>query len=109
MSLIYGILTTQKPDLVTPIDILGPPVAKMRINHKLYEGHHFRDVPSWKNIGKIKEKVPKCKQVVASIVQSSSVTLLKTEILDKTIRSHEIMLNHLYEQQQQLESQLQGI
>ena len=33
-SLIYGI---QKPNLVTPTDILGPPVIEMHINHKLYD------------------------------------------------------------------------
>ena len=37
LSLRYGILTAQKPELVTPTDILGPPTAELRINHKLYE------------------------------------------------------------------------
>ena len=33
----------------------------------------------------------------------------KPDILDRTIRSHENVLSHLYEQQQLLELQLQGI
>ena len=45
-----------KPNLLTPTDILGPQTADIRINHKLYEGHHFRDVPLWKKIGKMKER-----------------------------------------------------
>ena len=56
-SLIFGILLAQKPNLVTPTDILGSPAIEMRINHKLYKGHHFRNVPSGKRIGKMKEKV----------------------------------------------------
>ena len=43
-SLILGILKAQKPDIVNPIDSLGPPAVEMRINHKLYEGHHLRGV-----------------------------------------------------------------
>ena len=43
-SLIFRILIAQKPDLVSPTNILGPPTAEMCINHKLYKGHHFGDV-----------------------------------------------------------------
>ena len=45
-SLIFWVLKGQKLNIVNPIDILGPLVVEMRINHKLYEGHHLRDVPS---------------------------------------------------------------
>ena len=44
-SFIFGILKAQKHDIVNPIDILGPSTVEMRNNHKLYEGHHLRDVP----------------------------------------------------------------
>ena len=49
-SLIYEKLTTQKPDLVTATKIVGPPIVEMRISHKLYEGHHLRDVPYGKKM-----------------------------------------------------------
>ena len=48
LLLIYGILTTQKLDLVTSTNILGPPMVEMRISYKLYKGLHLRDVPSRK-------------------------------------------------------------
>ena len=102
----------KKPNLVSPIDILGPLVAKMHINHKLYEGHHFRDVPLGENIGKMKEKV--LETILESELetalkgQSSSTMLLKSEILNKTIWSYKDMLTHLYEKQQLGEQQLQG-
>ena len=43
-SLIYGILLAQKPDIVALANILGPSANELRISHKLYEGHHLRDV-----------------------------------------------------------------
>ena len=57
-SLIYWILTAQKSDLVDPTNILGPPTPKIRISHKLYVGHHFRDVPSMKK--KYRENEEEC-------------------------------------------------
>ena len=91
-------------------DILGPPTAEMHINHKLYEGHHFRNFPLGNNTGKTKEKVldtiPKSEPATAPKGQSSSIVLTKSKILDKTIQSHESMLGHLYEQQQLVELQL---
>ena len=75
----------------------------MHINHTMYEGHHFKDVPSRKNIRKMKEKVPdtllEFEPTTALKGQSSFTVLMKSEILDRTIRSHESMLGHLYEQQ----------
>ena len=87
--LIFGILTALNLDLVTPTNILRPLLAKMRISHKLYEGHHLQDVPLGEKIGKMKNKVPKTilefKSVAAPIGQSSFVVLMKTELLDMTI------------------------
>ena len=92
---------------MTHIDILGSPVIEMCINHKLYEGHHFRDVPSGKNIGKMKKKVPESilesEPTTVPKGQSFSVVLIKSKILDMTIWSHKNMLAHLYEQQQLVE------
>ena len=48
----------QKPDLVMTTDILGHPIVEMCMKHKLYEGHHFKDIHSGNYIGKMKEKVP---------------------------------------------------
>ena len=82
-SLIFGILMAQKLDLVSPIDILRRLAAEMRINRKLYEGYYFRDVPSWKNIGKMKEKVsntiPWSEPATATKGRSSSTVLTKSE------------------------------
>ena len=101
--LIFGNLIDQKPHLVSPTNILGPLAAEMHINHKLYEGHHFINVPSRKNIGKMKENFPKTilefEPAIAPKGQSSSIVLPKSEILDRSIRSHKNMLAHLYEQQ----------
>ena len=57
-SLIFGILIAQKTDIVTPTDVLGPPEAEMCINHKLFEGHHLRDVPSGKKAGRMSRRIP---------------------------------------------------
>ena len=106
-SLIFGILTAKKPDLVSPIDILRHPAAEMRNNHKLYEGHHFKDVHSGKNLEKMKEKVletiPTSKLATTPKGQFSSIVLSKSKILDRTIRSYENMLVHLYEQKKLVE------
>ena len=97
-SLLFGILTAQKLNLVTPIDILGPSIAGMWINHKLYKGYHFRNVFSGKNIGKEKvlETIIEFELVITSKGQSSSIVLTKSKILDLTIRSQENILGHLY-------------
>ena len=79
--LIFGILMAQKIDLVSPTDILGPLAVEIHINHKLYEGYHFRDVPLRKNIGKMKEKVldtlPESKPTISPKRQSFSTVLIK--------------------------------
>ena len=72
-SLIYGIITTQKPNLMTLVDILGPLTAELRISHKLY-GHHLQDVPSKKKTpsqarklkGKVSKTISKSKRITAS-------------------------------------------
>ena len=75
----------------------------MRINHNLYKEHHFQDVPSRKKVGKMKEEVLETilesELATAPKGQSSTIVLTKSKILDRTIRSHENMLGHLYEQQ----------
>ena len=99
-SLIFRILRAQKPNLVTPTNILRPPTTEMRINHKLYEGHHLRDVPLGR---KKKEKVPKTipasELAITPKGKSSSAILMKFEILNGSIQSHDNILAHLYEQQ----------
>ena len=102
-SLIFGILTTQKPDIVTLTDILAPLAAEMRINHKLFEGHHLRDVLSRKKAEKMPRRIPETtpepKPAATPIGQSSSSLLTKSRLLERTIRSHENVQAHFYEQQ----------
>ena len=98
-SLIFRILTALKPYLVNPTHIYGPPVENMHINHKLYEGHHLKDVPLGKNTRKMKMKVLETilesEPATAPKVQSFSTVLTKYEILDRTIQSHESIIGHL--------------
>ena len=83
----------------------------MSISHKLYKGHHLLDVPSKENmpsqIGKMKGKVSKT--ILESGPSAATFVPRKLELLSRIIRSHENMLVHLYEQQQFLKLQLQGI
>ena len=111
-SLIFGILKAQKLDIMNPIDILGPLAVEKHINHKLYEGHHLRDVPYRKKKGQSKGKLPEILlefgRADATKDQPSNPMTKKSDLLDRTIRSNENVLSHLYEQQL-LELQLQGI
>ena len=75
---------------------MGPPSTEMLINHKLYEGHHLRDVPSGR---KMKERVPKtilASELVATPKgKSSFIILMNSRTLNRSIQSHENMLAHL--------------
>ena len=106
-SLIFGILIEQNKDLVTTADILGPLIGELRISHKLYEGHHLRNVPSGKKGRIMKEKVLETflefePELVPSFKfqqrkLSTSISKKKTRLLDKTIKSYENVLAHHYE------------
>ena len=58
---------------------------------------------------KVLEAIRESKPIAAPKGHSSSIVLTNSEILDRTIWSHESMLCHLYEQQQLVELHLQGI
>ena len=76
-SLIFWILKAQKLDMVNLTDFLGPPTIEICINHKLYEGHHLRDVHYGKKKAQSKGKLPKTllnsNQVAAARDQPSTL------------------------------------
>lgn len=42
--LIYDTLSTQKPDLVTPVELVGPSSSLLSLNYKLFKSHHVLDL-----------------------------------------------------------------
>ena len=86
---------------MNPTDILGPPAVEKHINHKLHEGHHLRDVPYRKkkgqSKGKLLETLLEFGRADAAKDQPSTSMTKKSDLLDRTIRSDENVLSHLYE------------